>query len=107
VQYKGPSIYENIIMQLAKLTALPRPSIWGRRGVEEMGEDESGGGKRHGEKGARRKGRGGQGRAREGRGKKEEREKEERREGRRVPPLLNSHFKHCALVRITSQRREQ
>jgi len=47
-----------------------------------------------------------QGRARERKGKKEEgKRRKEERDGRNVPPVLNSQFKHCALLRITIDRR--
>jgi len=49
--------------------------------------------------------RGEQGRARERKGKKRKgKRRKEERDGRNVPPVLNSQFKHCALLRITIDR---
>ena len=80
------------------------------RGREEMGADTSGGGRRHGKERVREvrgeEDRGGQGKGGERKRKGTKKRKEER-EGMGVPPVLNSQFKHCALVHVTSQRREQ
>jgi len=95
---------------LGELTALFGPSSWitgrgGRRWDKTIGWGRRDGKERvregKGEEDRRGQGKGGE------RKRKGTKKRKEEREGRGVPPVLNSQFKHCAQVRITSQRREQ
>ena len=71
-----------------------------------MREDESGGGTGHGKESVR-EGRGEEDKRGQRKGGERKRNGEKWKEEREAPPLVNSQFNHCTLVRITSQRREQ